>query len=391
MKLIKFFYYSILITIIGGCLNNPRNKMEIAKDRIDSLFNERYKIEVQGEKKETLPGGTIIILKDDNILFKKSYGVADLSTLTNIDSNTFFNIASVSKQFTAVAILKLHSEGKLDINSSIYDIHPEVNSYLPKERKPFTDITIKDLMMHSSGIPDSRPRDDRNFCLTATDMESIAYLKGIDSLNFAPGTEYEYMNPTFQLLYIIIEKITGQSFETYMKNEIFLPSGMKNTLYFEAERFIPNMAHGYVLDSDSKEFKQYDYGEETFFATKADGGIYTSIEEFINWEKSLSTNKIISQELLNEAYSPLNKVTGSAYSSYQNRPYTSYGYGWFIEEKPNMPKKVYHTGDNGGFQIYAAKYPDKKLTILVFENRNDNSRYKMAEELENIALKAEWI
>ena len=391
MKL-KLFNATLLVLLTLITMNSctqPLTKEQIALQKIDSLFTKRY-------SPQPNPGGAVLILKGDSIIFDKGYGIADTELNSAIDGNTFFNIASVSKQFTAVAILKLQEEGKLDINNSIYDIHPNLTKHLPKKREPFSKITVKDLMAHSSGIPDSRPRTDRNFTLTATDMQSIEYMKNLKELNFEPGTQYEYMNPTFQLLYVIIEELSGKSFEQYMREEIFSPAGMEETLYFEADRAIPRMAHGYIANNDTiapadKTFREYDYGEETFFATKADGGIYTSTHEFAQWEKALRKNTIISEALKLEAHSPITKITGSKYSSYQNRPYTSYGYGWFIEDKPNMPRKIYHTGDNGGFQIYAGRYPDKELLILVFENRNDYSRWKMVEELDKIALEAGWL
>ncbi len=385
---------------VASCAEQPANKETAAINSIDSLFTSRYS---SGNNDSTPafnnPGGAVLIMKGDSILFDKGYGLADMNTNAKIDGNTFFNIASVSKQFSAVAILKLYDQDKLDINKSIYEIHPDVNKFLPKPRKPFTDITVKHLLSHSSGIPDARPRDNREFTLTATDMESIGYIKTLDSLNFPPGSQYEYMNPTFQLLYVIIEKVSGKPFEQYMKEEIFIPAGMRETLYFEADRKIPRMAHGYIAEGNptgntpenEKHFKEYDYGEETFFATKADGGIYTSIHEFVQWEKALRNNVIIPKEIKEQAYSPIITVSDSKFSSYQNRPYTSYGYGWFIEEKPGMPKKVYHTGDNGGFQIYAAKFPEKELLVLVFENRNDHSRSKLIKQLDDIVKRSGWL
>lgn len=389
---------------LGSCAEQPEDPIKTAGQRIDSLFTARYASGVSnGKPLFNQPGGAVLILRGDSTLFDKGYGIADLSSGNPIDGNTFFNIASVSKQFAAVAILKLYHEGKLDIRKSIYQVHPEVNPYLPAPRKPFTDITVQHLLAHSSGIPDARPRDDREFTLTATDMESIQYLKGIDSLNFLPGTNYEYMNPTFQLLYVMIEKLSGKTFEQYMNEEIFRPAGMNETIYFEAGRQIPRMAHGYIPQEEStqnttggttsnvsKQFREYDYGEETFFATKADGGIYTSTREFVKWEQALRHNLFFPDTLREEAHSAITLISGSTYSSYQNRPHTSYGYGWFIEDKPGMPKKIYHTGDNGGFQIYAARYPEKELLILVFENRNDHDRWKMAEELDTILLPLLW-
>lgn len=372
-----------------SCSSPAPTKDEIAVQKLDSLFTERY-------SPQPNPGGTVLIMKGDSVLYQNSWGIADTELNTTIDANTFFNIASVSKQFTAVAIMKLHQEGKLDIYKSIYDVAPSVNKFLPKKQKPFSDIRIVDLMAHSSGIPDSRPREDRNFTLTATDMESLQYMKDLKALNFTPGTEYEYMNPTFQLLYVMIEAASGMPFEQYMREMIFTPAGMEETLYFQADREIPRMAHGYVTEDDNapaetKQFRQYDYGEETFFATKADGGIYTSINEFVQWEKALRNNLFMTPEMTAEAHGPVTKITGSTFSDYQNRPNTSYGYGWFIEDNPGMPRKVYHTGDNGGFQIYAGRFPEKEVLMLVFENRNDHSRWKMVEKLDAIAKEAGWL
>ena len=372
-----------------SCSSPAPTKDQVAVAKLDSLFTERY-------SPQPNPGGTVLILKGDSVLYQNSWGIADTELNTKIDANTFFNIASVSKQFTAVAIMKLHEEGKLDIYKSIYDVSPEVNKFLPKKAKPFSDIRVIDLMAHSSGIPDARPRTDRNFTLTATDMESLQYMKDLKELNFEPGTQYEYMNPTFQLLYIMIEAASGTPFEQYMRENIFTPAGMPETLYFQADREIPRMAHGYVTEDDNapaetKQFRQYDYGEETFFATKADGGIYTSINEFVQWEKALRNNLFMSEKMTAEAHGPVTKITGSTFSSYQNRPNTSYGYGWFIEDNPGMPRKVYHTGDNGGFQIYAGRFPEKEVLMLVFENRNDHSRWKMVEKLDAIAKEAGWL
>lgn len=378
------------LTAMVSCNNTPTlTKDEIALQKVDSLFTERY-------APQPNPGGAVLILKGDSIIFDKGYGIADTELNTQIDGNTFFNIASVSKQFTAVAILKLAQEGKLDINKSIYDVHPNVNKYLPKDKKVFKGVTVAHLMSHASGIPDSRPRTDRNFVLTCTDMQSIEYMKDLKELKFEPGTQYDYQNPTFQLLYVMIESLSGMPFEQYMKENIFTPAGMDETVYFQADREIPRMSHGYIPQNDTipaeeKVFRQYDYGEESFFATKADGGIYTSTHEFAKWEKALRNNTILNAETTQAAHSPQNNVSGSEFSSYQNRPYTSYGYGWFIEDQPGMPRKVYHTGDNGGYQIYAARFPEKDLLFLVFENRNDYSRWKMAEKLDAIAKEAGWL
>ncbi len=365
---------------------------------LDKYFNSIYNPDE--------PGAAILILKNDTIIYDKGFGISDLETKAKIDGNTFFNIASISKQFTAVAIMKLAEEGKISLDDN-------VKKYFPSFKADFFNkITIRHLLSHSSGIMDQRPRDNRDFVLYCTDIESIKYMEEITELRFEPGSNYEYVNPTFQLLYVIIEQASGMSFEDYMKKFIFTPSNMNSTIYFSPEKNIPNMAHGYILSEDNLsnkgteserspeaeaaaneikkgaksfgKFKECDYGEETFFATKADGGIYTSTHQFVNWFNSISNNKVISPKSILEAQTPKTVVSNSPFSSYQNRPNTWYGYGWFIEKENDEIFKIYHTGGNGGFQTYEATYPDQNVSIILFGNRDDISLWTNVLSIESI-------
>lgn len=380
----KLLNLSIVIAMIATTIScNTNSKFKGTMKQIDQLFKERYSI-VTGD--ELIPGGAVLIKKGDEILFDKGYGYSNIFFKEKIDGETNFNIASCTKQFTAAAILKLQDELMLNIDSSIYDISPLVNPYLPINKAKFKNVTIKHLLSHSSGIPDARPRDNRDFVLHATDMQSVEYLKTLDSLVFEPGTQYEYINPTFQILYLYIEKLTGKSFDFYMEDKILRPAGMFSATFFEAEKNIPLMAHGYVYDNESNKWKEYEYGKESFFATKADGGLYCSTHEFLNWINALRDNKIISEYAKSIAWSPITKVSGSPYSDYQNRQNTYYGLGWFIEQQDGYPIKVYHTGDNGGFQIYEGYFPDSDVAVLIFENRNDKPRWELVEKIDKILL-----
>jgi CubicO group peptidase (beta-lactamase class C family) len=207
-------------------------------------------------------------------------------------------------------------------------------------------------------------------------------MQNIKELNFPPGTAYEYMNPTFQLMYTIIEKCSGRSFDDFMRERLFLPSGMTEATYFEEGKQIPRMAHGYRLDRDGS-WREYDYGETSFFATKADGGLYTSVEEFVLWEKALRNNILITARLKEEAHSSKIQIP--------DIPYTGYGYGWFIEQKPGFPKKVYHTGNNGGFQIFAGTYPEQQILVLIFATRDDIDREDTVEKVDQIIKNAGWL
>lgn len=363
--------------------------------RLDSLMQSRYENDA--------PGAALLIANGEDIIYDNGYGVADMRSKERIDGNTNFNIASISKQFTVAGILRLQEQGKLSIEDNVAKFFPEFKSNIWEK------VKLRHLMSHSSGVPDLRPREDRNFTLYITDEQSMEYMYDLNCLKFEPGTEYDYINPTFQILYAIIKKVSGKKFEEFQKEEVFNPSRMKNVRYFSPDKYIPNMAHGYIIegaeaqlsiDSDSQKVREApsevyadlrgnkwakcDYGEETFFATKSDGGIYTSAHELLKWENALDENLCLSVESKETAYRKYTKVSGSKYCSYQNRPNTWYGLGWFIEDLNWDKTKIFHTGDNGGFQAYLAKYLDSRVKIIMLENRNDLDRWLMQQKIENI-------
>ena len=325
----KIAFLTILTALIMTSCCNQSQKEKAAIAKLDTMFQELYPADE--------PGAAVLILKGDEIVYDKGFGIADLETGAKIDGNTFFNIASVSKQFTAVAMLQLAEQGKISLQDPVKKYFPEFQADF------FNDITIAHLLSHTSGIGDYRPREDRNFVLYATDEQCYKYMETLDKLHFTPGTEYQYMNPTFQLCYIIIQRVTGQSFEQYMKENIFTPAGMDQTVYFSPDKNIPNMSHAYIpveekesasnTDSDRTpeaqaaakkqqesapvigNWKEYDYGQETFFATKADGGIYTSTHQFVQWEKALRNAVVASAESIKNAHTPKIQVSGSKFSS----------------------------------------------------------------------------
>lgn len=369
-----------------SCKNNPE-KEQVAK--LDQLCSSLFP---DGE-----PGAAVLVMKGDDIIFDKGYGIADIETKKAIDGNTFFNIASVSKQFTAVAVLQLAEEGKLSLEDP-------VSKYFPEFKAPFwNDIRIKHLLSHSSGVPDARGGIPRELKIKGDEKLAMSYLPDLDFLHFQPGEAYEYMNPTFVMCGAIVEKVSGQPFTEYVAEHIFKPAGMDRTLYFDPEHqeLIPDMAHGYEYEDvedmpeertagsaasdEPKNWYEYDYGEETFFATRPDGGIYTSTHQFVQWEKALRANKVLSEASRVDAQSPHTFASDSPWSDYQNRPNTWYGYGWFIEPKTESTKEViYHTGDNGGFKILAARYPEDNALVLIFANRADWDRYEVMQQFEAI-------
>jgi len=357
------------------------------ESRLDSLFS--------GIFPQDEPGAAVLVMQGDRVLFERSYGVADMESGEAVTGDTFFNIASCSKQFTSVAVLQLVQEGRISLED-------KVSSYFPEFTAPiWDDIRIWHLLSHSSGIPDKRGYLTREQKIEGDEALATEYLRSLDQLHFAPGTQYEYINPTFVLLGQLVERVTGQEFTSYVREHIFTPAAMEESLYFDRDRqnLIPRMAHGYEFEdvesmpeertatqaSGPKQWYEYDFGEETFFATRPDGGIYTSVHEFAQWEKALRRGTVLSREWLSQAWTPRTLVSGSEFSDYQNRPGTWYGYGWFIEPRnDDVGPVIYHTGDNGGFKILAARYPASETLVLVFANRADWDRNEVKLKVEDL-------
>ena len=338
-----------------------KKEMQRLEQQVNEIFEQVYSDPSQ-------PGAAVLIQHGGKTIFEHCYGKADLETGADVTPTTNFCIASVSKQFSAVALLQLVEQGKLSLSTPMSQMFPEWT-------QPFYQrITLHHLLSHTSGLPDARTRSDRHFVLTATDVASVGFMAHLQEqdLEFEPGTQYKYQNPTFQLAYQIVPRYSGEDFETYMRSHIFNKAGMKHTQYFEDGREMPNSAHGYRWDDAQGRYVEYDYGEETFFATKADGGLYTSVCDFAKWECALRDGKVLRRVSRAMAYQPHVWLQPDANYGYQ--PNVGYGYGFFIQQTPGRPKIIYHTGDNGGFTIYAGKVPERDITFMFFSTRNDIDR-----------------
>ncbi|MBQ9219101.1 MAG: beta-lactamase family protein [Muribaculaceae bacterium] len=336
-----------------------KKDMKQFRQQVNQVFEQVYSDPMQ-------PGAAVLIRQGDKTIFEQCYGKADLESGADVTPTTNFCIASVSKQFSAVALLQLVEQGKLSLQTTMSQMFPEWT-------QPFYQrVTVHHLLSHTSGIPDARPRDDRHFVLTATDVASVGFMATLQGLEFEPGSQYKYQNPTFQLAYQIVPRYSGEDFEDYMSRHIFKKVGMKHTQYFADGREMPNSAHGYRWDKSQGRYVEFDYGEETFFATKADGGLYTSVRDFARWEQALRDGKVWSPVSRAMAYTPHVWLQPDANYGYQ--PNVGYGYGFFIQQTPGRPKIVYHTGDNGGFTIYAGKVPERDITFMFFSTRDDIDR-----------------
>lgn len=233
--------------ICGAGCSTPKSNNQAADvtQALDSLFEQRY-------DDENAPGGAVVIARGDSIIYERYFGVADMQSGESVSDSTLFNIASVSKQFTVAGLMRLG-----------VDMQRPVSDFFDFPQQFWRTVTLADLVSHTSGVPDSRDRSDRDKCIYATDESSEQYFPCVDSLKFAPGSAYDYLNPSFILLARVIERETGTEFTEYMREQIFRPQGMESTVYFSPSGMPEHTAHGYAPVGNG-DWEEYDYGEETF-------------------------------------------------------------------------------------------------------------------------------
>jgi len=234
---------------------------------IDSLFRTIYKNDE--------PGVSIVIMEKGKPFFKNNYGIADMATGHKISSSTNFNIGSLTKQFTAMSILQLAEKKKLSLDDKLSRFFPEM------KRKLTDAITVRHFLTHSSGIVEHYDLTDTKNMRHAHNTDVLNAIKGVDSTYFSPGSDYRYSNTAYCLLALIVERVSGMSFSGYLTKNIFQPLGMKNTTVWSENEKIGNKATGYEYDDTTRTFKRSDADENIFFSTEGDGGIYTSIDEYL--------------------------------------------------------------------------------------------------------------
>ena len=317
-----------------------------AGKQIDSLMNAYYHPD--------LPGAVIDVELNNKTLFKKAYGKASLSAGSSITTDDNFNIGSLTKQFTAFAVLDLFYKGKFSRNDSI-------GKFL-KLPNPVSSARIFQLLSHCSGIPDHYGFVDTNKVKHATDKDVMAAIQKADSLYFPPGMHYRYSNTAYCLLGMLIEKLSGLSYGDYLQKNIFIPLGIHDAAVFQYGHPISRRVTGYDLSPEGK-FIRSDEDESVFFSTEADGGIYISMDNYMKWCRAIESGKFSKTPMIRNAWQGQTLV--------DTPKKLWYGNGWFVQQPPGSKKVVYHTGFNGGFRTVVFMIPSVDYCISIFSNRGD--------------------
>lgn len=351
----KFKVQIIAILLIAGACSANNQEEKLTK-KLDSMLSAEF---TAGE-----PGGIVLIKKGDKTLFLKSYGLADLERGERITENTLFNLGSVSKTFVSNGILILQENSMLSVNDTIGKYFP---GFINKEIAG--SVKIVHLLSHTSGLPDNRKINEKSdFFLTAKDEENFAPVMQAEKLNFSPGERYEYSNPAFNGLALIIEQVSGQKWQQFITENIFKPSGMSTSTITDGPHPESGVAHGY--DYADGKYIESDYGEFPTFAAAGNGGVWSSIDELARYEKAIRENLFLGSELTDRSRT-IYRQNGWADTM---QPFI--GYSWFIGEEQVLDVKnefgvrlVYHTGSQGGFRTFYFTVPEKDILYVGLFNR----------------------
>ena len=297
--------------------------------------------------------GTVLFAKNGKVQLKKAYGFSDKDNQIKNEPTTIFDIGSVTKQFTAAAILKLEMQGKLSVEDKI-------TAYFDKVPSDKSEITIHQLLTHSSGLM-SGIGDDYEV-ITSNEFVNRAFNM---KLLFQSGENYEYSNVGYSLLGMIIEKVSGMSYENYLYAHLWKPANMNQTGYSRPNYLKENVAVGYNKKNGKalgRPNEQKWDGDEPYWNLKANGGILSSIEDLYKWHLALKEDNILSKDVKKKYFTPYVKE-GEDANSY-------YSYGWAMYKTSRGTSLAAHNGGNGIFFADFWRYLDDDMVIIVLNNNS---------------------
>ncbi len=324
------------------------------------------------------PGYALQVIKGDSIVLEQYEGIEGLASREPISEKSLFNIGSISKTFVAYAILHLAHEGRIHLNDSLLKYFPDFKN--PEIGKK---IRLYHLLTHTSGLPDNRPvQTDSLFYLTADDEQNWAPLLQNDSLHFEPGTRYEYSNPAFNALALIIQQVTGFKWQDYIKLKIFTAARMSGSTITDGLHPDEGVCHAY-LPLPGGQWKEQDYGEEPTFNASGNGGVWSSVYELALYEKAIRFKAFFEPEALHlarEIY-PM--------PDWQDSIPSQLGLSWFIGTFAGHPMYS-HTGSQGGFTADYVSIPEEDFFYTILSNTpvdiNETRAYVL-----HLALERGWL
>jgi len=329
----------------------PSAAQQSIESRIDGLISSEM-------RKQKIPGLSLAIIRNGRVDILKSYGLANVEHQVRVKPETVFQSGSIGKQFTAAAVMILVEEGKISLDDKI-------TKFFPDAPATWSNITVRHLLSHTSGMGDYPPEIDlrRDY----TEDEYFDHFKKAP-LSFATGAKWDYSNMGYATLGFLIRKVTGKFYGEFLQERIFRPLGMTTARVISEADIVPNRAAGYRLLQGA--LKNQEWVSPATNST-ADGSLYLTILDLAKWDAALYTDKPLRQTSLEQIWTPVKLNDGER---------KGYGFGWHTETI-HKHRAVFHGGAWQGFKSFILRFPDDKLTIIFLANSWDTRDFKLARQL----------
>ena len=365
-----------VVVLLGG-----RVHAQTLNARLDALLNDW--------KQKNAPGMAAALIRDRRIEYRKVFGFADLEARRPITPDTQFLLASLTKQFTAMAIMILAERHKLQFDDSLAKFCPEFPGYARS-------ITIRHLLNHTAGLTQYQEllvgKPDANYFRSSkslpaahefTAAEALQVLSRQPKLRFTPGEKFEYSDSAYVLLAQIIERITGRRYAEFLKETIFDPLGMQDTLVVdERKQKAPRLALAY--QKRNGRWQDITYSPEN--SIYGEDGIYSTINDLYKWDQALYTDRLVNRATLEMAFTPGRNNEGQEIATSVFTHPTSYGFGWFISSMDGA-KVVEHSGGWSGYATHILRVPERRVTAIVLTNSSNEDVPDIAWDMAEMAIR----
>src|SRR6266576_1624241 len=376
----------VALLALGTAAETPAQSSEApTANKIDAIFSRVTSSDA--------PGLAVLVRKNGRTVFERGYGVRELRTKAKIEAHTNFRLASFTKQFTAMAIMLLVHDGKLRYDETLTEIFPDFPAYGKT-------ISIHNMLNHTSGLPDYEDLMDAAEKSKGTiwtpekqiqDAEVLELLKKETNGKFAPGTSWSYSNSGYDVLGLIVAKVSGNTYGEFLQTRIFAPLKMNHTIAFQkGKNEAGNRAFGHSKEGDA--FKETDQSATS--ATLGDGGIYSNLEDLTKWDEALRNHTLLSEKEFQPALTPVKLADGSKPhwpkepnddNLHTGKPVV-YGFGWFLDPYQGR-QRMWHAGTTMGFRTVIEHFREGDgLTVITLCNRADLEPQKLALQVADIFL-----
>jgi CubicO group peptidase (beta-lactamase class C family) len=310
-------------------------------------------------------GACVLAVEDCEVVFRQGFGLADVEAGTPCTPTTNFRMASVSKQFTAAAVMRLVEQGRVRLDDTLDKFFPGFPEYGRA-------IQVRQLLTHTSGLPAYEGLVPAGTTLQLNDLDVLQLLLLTHEPRFAPGEKFEYSNSGFVILGLIVEIASQRPYHEFLRDEILLPSGMEQSLVYQRGlNAVPRRAYGH----GRKDGKWVRDDQSVTSATRGDGCVYTSLNDYTKWLTAIDGRTVLKPESWDAIFTPHVQARGESH----------YGYGWFLDTYRGEPR-IYHNGDSQGFRITVQRFPQRRSAVLVQLNGDvDDAKWPMTKVGEQLA------